>query len=152
MQINVLFFFLLILTLSSCISNPIDIKPNSEEYLQLVDTPVFVKKSQDTDLYAFEDELDECIKTSSLRVNRSSKIGTGFGSYLVLGGLYIIATASGAFAPIFVTAGAMGGVLGGSTIYITNATKEYRKYFTLEKCLEEKGHEIIFYDTKKTKE
>ena len=45
----------------------------------------------------------------------------------------------------------MGGVLGGSTIYITNATKEYRKYSTLEKCLEEKGHEIIFMILKKLK-
>ena len=152
MQTKSLFFFLLLFVLSSCVSNTINVKPDTEEYLQLVDTPVYVKKSFDTDLYAFENELDECIKTSNNRANRSSKVGIGFGSYLALGGLYTIATASGVFAPIYVAAGTAGSVLGGSAIYATQATKDYRAYMGLEKCLEEKGHEVIFYDEKKEKE
>ena len=57
----------------------INVKPDAEEYLQLANTPVYVKRSSDTDLYAFENELDECIKTSNNRANRSSKVGVGFG-------------------------------------------------------------------------
>ena len=152
MQNKGLFFFLLIFVLSSCASNSINVKPDAEEYLQLVNTPVYVKRSSDTDLYAFENELDECIKTSNNRANRSSKFGIGFGSYLALGGLYTIATASGVFAPIYVAAGTVGGVLGGSTIFVTNATKEFREYYGLEKCLEKKGHDVIFYEAKKAKE
>ena len=152
MQTKGLFFFLLLFVLSSCVSNAINVKPDAEEYLQLVNTPVYVKRSSDTDLYAFENELDECIKTSNNRANRSSKFGIGFGSYLALGGLYTIATASGVFAPIYVAAGTVGGVLGGSTIFVTNATKEFREYYGLEKCLEKKGHDVIFYDAKKAKE
>ena len=82
----------------------------------------------------------------------TGKVGVGFGSYLALGGLYTIATASGVFAPIYVAAGTVGGVLGGSTIFVTNATKEFREYSGLEKCLEKKGHDVIFYDAKKAKE
>ena len=118
MQTRGLFFFLLLFVLSSCVSNTINVKPDAEEYLQLVNTPVYVKRSSDTDLYAFENELDECIKTSNNRANRSSKVGIGFGSYLALGGLYTIATASGVFAPIYVAAGTVGGVLGLSLIHI----------------------------------
>ena len=152
MQTKGPFFFLSIFVLSSCVSNTINVKPDSEEYLQLVDTPVYVKRSSDTDLYAFENELDECIKTANNKANRSSKVGVGFGSYLALGGLYIITTASGVFAPIYVAAGTVGGVLGGSTIFVTNATKEFREYSGLEKCLEKKEHDVIFYDAKKAKE
>ena len=86
MQTKSLFFFLLLFVLTSCVSNTINVKSDAEEYLQLVDMPVYVKKSFDTDLYAFENELDECIKTSNNRANRSSKVGIGFGSYLALGG------------------------------------------------------------------
>ena len=138
MQTKGLFFFLLLFVLSSCVSNTINVKPDAEEYLQLVNTPVYVKRSSDTDLYVFENELDECIKKSNNRANRSSKFGIGFGSYLALGGLYTIATASGVFAPIYVAAGTVGGVLGGSTIFVTNATKEFREYSGLEKCLRKK--------------
>ena len=46
----------------------------------------------------------------------------------------------------------MGGVLGGSTIFVTNATKEFREYSGLEKCLEKKEHDVIFYDAKKAKQ
>ena len=152
MQTKGPFFFLSIFVLSSCVSNTINVKPDPEEYLQLVDTPVYVKRSSDTDLYAFENELDECIKTANNKANRSSKVGVGFGSYLALGGLYIITTASGVFAPIYVAAGTVGGVLGGSTIFVTNATKEFREYSGLEKCLEKKEHDVIFYDAKKAKE
>ena len=152
MWIRFTYFLCITFVLSSCVSNTINVKPDSEEYLQLVDTPVYVKRSSDTDLYAFENELDECIKTANNKANRSSKAGVGFGSYLALGGLYIITTASGVFAPIYVAAGTVGGVLGGSTIFVTNATKEFREYSGLEKCLEKKGHDVIFYDAKKAKE
>lgn len=152
MQTKGLFFFLLLFVLSSCVSNTINVKPDAEEYLQLANMPVYVKRSSDTDLYAFENELDKCIKTSNNRANRFSKVGIGFGSYLALGGLYTIATASGVFAPIYVAAGTAGSVLGGSAIYATQATKDYRAYMGLEKCLEEKGHDVIFYDEKKEKE
>ena len=151
MQNKSLFFFLLIFILSSCASNSINVKPDAEEYLQLVNTPVYVKRSSDTDLYAFENELDECIKISNNRANRSSKVGIGFGSYLALGGLYTIATASGVFAPIYVAAGTVGGVLGGSTIFVTKATKEFREYSSLESCLEKQGHDVVFYDDSKVK-
>jgi len=138
-------------TLSSCVSNTVNIKPDTEEYSHLVDTPVYIKKSSDTDLGTYENELDECIKTSNTRVNRSSKVGIGFGSYLALGGLYTIATASGVFAPIYVAAGTVGGILGGSTIFVTRATKEFREYSSLENCLERQGHDVVFYDDSKTK-
>ena len=147
-----LFFICFTLVLSSCVSNTVNIKPDSEDYLQLIDTPVYIKKSSNTDQYSFENELNECIKKSNNRVNRASKVGIGFGSYIALGGLYTIATASGVFAPIYVAAGTVGGVLGGSTIFVTNATKKFREYSGLEKCLEKKGHDVIFYDAKKVKE
>ena len=50
MQNKGLFFFLFIFVLSSCASNSINVKPDAEEYLQLVNTPVYVKRSSDTDL------------------------------------------------------------------------------------------------------
>ena len=78
MQTKVLFFFLLLFVLSSCVSNTINVKPDAEDYLQLANTPVYIKRSPYTDLYAFENELDECIKTSNNRANRSSKVGIGF--------------------------------------------------------------------------
>ena len=138
-------------TLSSCVSNTVNIKPDTEEYSHLVDTPVYIKKSSDTDLGTYENELDECIEASNTRVNRSSKVGIGFGSYLALGGLYTIATASGVFAPIYVAAGTVGGVLGGSTIFVTRATKEFREYSSLENCLERQGHDVVFYNDGKAK-
>ena len=142
-------FFCSIFVLSSCVSNTINIKPNAEEYSKFGDTPAYIKKSSDKDIDTFESELDECIKTSNTRVNRSSKVGIGFGSYLALGGLYTIATASGVFAPIYVAAGTVGGVLGGSTIFVTKATKEFREYSSLESCLEKQGHDVVFYDDSK---
>ena len=144
-------FFCSVFILSSCVSNTVNVKPNTEEYSQLVDTPVYIKRSSDKDINTFEGELDECIKTSNTRVNRSSKAGIGFGSYLVLGGLYTIATASGVFAPVYVAAGTVGGVLGGSTIFVTRATKEFREYSSLENCLERQGHDVVFYNDGKAK-
>ena len=144
-------FFCSVFILSSCVSNTVNVKPNTEEYSQLVGTPVYIKRSSDKDINTFEDELDECIKTSNTRVNRSSKVGIGFGSYLAFGGLYMIATASGVFAPIYVAAGTVGGGLGGSTIFVTRATKEFREYSSLESCLEKQGHDVVFYDDGKAK-
>ena len=43
----------------------------------------------------------------------------------------------------------MGGVLGGSTIFVTKATKEFREYSSLESCLEKQGHDVVFYDDSK---
>ena len=140
-----------IFVLSSCVSNRVNVEPNSEEYSQIIDTPVYIKKASNKDLNTYENELDQCIKTSNIRVNRSSKVGIGFGSYLAVSGLYIINTASGAFAPIAVAAGTVGGILGGSTIIATKATEEFREYASLETCLERQGHEVIFYDARKVK-
>mgnify|MGYP000059996012 CR=1 FL=1 len=151
MWIRFLYFLCITFVLSSCVSNTVNVKPDSEEYSQLIDTPVYIKRASDTDLNTYTNELDQCIKASNIKVNRSSKVGIGFGSYLALGGLYTIATASGVFAPIYVAAGTVGGILGGSTIYVTNATKEFREYSGLEKCLEKKGHDVIFYDARKVK-
>ena len=147
-----LFSLCLILTLSSCVSNAINVRPNPQEYQQLNASPVYIKKASNTDLDTYSNELNECIKISNIKVNRSSKVGIGFGSYFALGGLITIATASGPFAPIYVAAGTAGSILGGSAIFATKATKEYREYTGLEKCLEKKGHDVIFYDEKDKKE
>ena len=147
-----LFSLCLILALSSCVSNAINVRPNPQEYQQLNDSPVYIKKASNTDLDTYSNELNECIKTSNIKVNRFSKVGIGFGSYFALGGLITIATASGPFAPIYVAAGTAGSILGGSAIFATKATKEYREYTGLEKCLEKKGHDVIFYDEKDKKE
>jgi hypothetical protein len=69
-----------------------------------------------------------------------------------VGGLYTIVTASGVLAPVAVAVGQVGGILGGSTIFATMATEEFREYRSLEKCLEYKGHDVVFYDAKKSKE
>ena len=46
------------LILSSCVSYTVNVKPDAEEYLHLVDTPMYVKKSSDKNLNTFENELD----------------------------------------------------------------------------------------------
>jgi hypothetical protein len=45
----------------------------------------------------------------------------------------------------------VGGVLGGSTIFVTRATKEFREYSSLENCLERQGYDVVFYDDGKAK-
>ena len=150
--IKLFVIILSLIAMSSCVLNTANVKPSPDEYSNLIDTPVYVKKASDTDLIDYQNELDQCRTASGIKANRMSKVGIGFGSYLALGGLYTIATASGVFAPIYVAAGTVGGVLGGSTIFVTNATKEFREYSGLEKCLEKKGHDVIFYDAKKAKE
>ena len=110
---------------------------------------MYIKKAADTDLHTYEIELDECIESSNTKVDRSSKFGIGLGSYFLVGGLYTIVTASGVLAPIAVAAGTAGGILGGSTIFATMATEEFREYRSLEDCLEDTGHEVVFYDAKK---
>ena len=151
MRIRFIYFLCTTFVLSSCVSNTVNVKPNSKEYSQLIDTPVYIKRASDTDLNTYTNELDQCIKASNIKVNRSSKVGIGFGSYLALGGLYTIATASGVFAPIYVAAGTVGGILGGSTIIVTKATEEFREYASLENCHERQGHEVVFYDARKVK-
>ena len=152
MRNKFLFSLCLTLTLSACVSNTINVRPSPQEYQQLNASPVYIKKASNKDLDTYSNELNECIKTSNIKANRSSKVGIGFGSYFALGGLITIATASGPFAPIYVAAGTAGSILGGSTIYATKATREYREYTGLEKCLERKGHDVIFYDEKDKKE
>jgi len=149
---SALFLLCLVSVLSSCVSNTVHVRPDSQEYQQLGASPVYIKKASDTDLATYEIELDECIKSSSRKVDISSKVGIGLGSYFLVGGAYAIATASGVFAPLAVAAGTWGGILGGSTIFATTATEEFREYRSLEKCLEYKGHEVVFYDAKKSKE
>ena len=148
MRNKFLFSLCLTLTLSACVSNTINVRPSPQEYQQLNASPVYIKKASNKDLDTYSNELNECIKTSNIKANRSSKVGIGFGSYFALGGLITIATASGPFAPIYVAAGTAGSILGGSTIYATKATRKYREYTGLEKCLERKGHDVIFYDEK----
>ena len=152
MRNKFLFSLCLTFTLSACVSNTINVRPSPQEYQQLNASPVYIKKASNKDLDTYSNELNECIKTSNIKVNRSSKVGIGFGSYFALGGLITIATASGPFAPIYVAAGTAGSILGGSTIYATKATRKYREYTGLEKCLERKGHDVIFYDEKDKKE
>lgn len=132
--------------MSSCVLNTANVKPSPDEYSNLIDTPVYVKKSPDTDLIDYQNELDQCRTSSGIKANRMSKVGVGVGSWWMLSGVYVIATASGVLAPIAIAAGTVGSIVGGSTILVTTATEDYREYQSLEKCLEDKGHDVIFYD------
>ena len=140
-----------LLLLSSCVSNSVSVKPDKTEYSHLVNTPVYIKRATDTDLETYEIELDQCLKASEKKTDISSKIGVGVGSVWLVSGLYAVATASGIFAPIAIAAGTAGTLVGGSTIIVTKATEEYREYAGLEDCLERQGHDVIFYDARKTK-
>ena len=149
MRTNASFLLCLVPVLSSCVSNTVHVRPDPQEYQQLGASPVCIKKAVDTDPDTYEVELDECIKSSNTKVDRSPKVRIGLGSYFLVGGLYTIVTASGVLAPVAVAVGTAGGILGGSTIFATMATEEFREYRSLEKCLEYKGHEVVFYDAKK---
>ena len=72
-------FFCSVFILSSCVSNTVNVKPNTAEYSQLVDTPVYIKRSFDKDINTFEGELDECIKTSNTRVIDLQKLALVLG-------------------------------------------------------------------------
>ena len=152
MRTNALCLLCLLPVLSSCVSNTVHVRPDPQEYQQLKASPVYIKKAPDTSLDAYEIELGVCIKSSNTKADRSSKVGIGLGSYFLVGGLYTIVTASGVLAPVAVAVGQVGGILGGSTIFATMATEEFREYRSLEKCLEYKGHDVVFYDAKKSKE
>ena len=97
-------------------------------------------------VFLLKNKLNQCKSESGVEANRMSKVGIGVGSWWMLSGLYVIATASGWLAPIAVTAGTMGSIVGGSTIFMTTATEDYREHQSLERCLEGKGHDVIFYD------
>ena len=144
--VKILVLSLSMFTISSCVLNTSNTKPSTDEYSNLIDTPVFVKKAPDKDLATYQNELNQCRSESGIKANRMSKVGIGVGSWWMLSGLYVIATASGWLAPIAVTAGTMGSIVGGSTILVTTATEDYREYQSLERCLEGKGHDVIFYD------
>ena len=144
--IKLFVIILSLIAMSSCVLNTANVKPSPDEYSNLIDTPVYVKKSPDTDLIDYENELDQCRTSSGIKANRMSKVGVGVGSWWMLSGVYVIATASGVLAPIAIAAGTVGSIVGGSTILVTTATEDYREYQSLEKCLEDKGHDVIFYD------
>ena len=144
--IKIFVIILSLIAMSSCVLNTANVKPSPDEYSNLIDTPVYVKKAPDTDLIDYQNELDQCRTSSGIKASRMSKVGVGVGSWWMLSGLYVIATASGWLAPIAVTAGTMGSIVGGSTILVTTATEDYREYQSLESCLEGKGHDVIFYD------
>ena len=135
-----------LIAMSSCVLNTANVKPSPDEYSNLIDTPVYVKKAPDKDMATYQNELNQCRSESGIRANRMSKVGVGVGSWWMLSGLYVMATASGWLAPIAVTAGTMGSIVGGSTILVTTATEDYREYQSLERCLEVKGHDVIFYN------
>ena len=135
--------------MSSCLLNTANIKPSPDEYSNLIDTPVYVKKAPDKDVATYQNDLNQCRSESDIKANRMSKVAIGVGSWWMLSGLYVIATASGWLAPIAVTAGTMGSIVGGSTILVTTATEDYREYQSLERCLEGKGYDVIFYDATK---
>lgn len=151
MKIRLVSFICIACVLSSCASNTVNSKPNAEEYSHLIDTPVYIKRASETDLNTYTNELDQCIRASNIKANRSSKVGIGVGSIWAASGLYTIATASGVFAPFAVLVGTIGTIVGGSTIIVTNATEEFREYSSLENCLERQGHDVIFYDARKVK-
>lgn len=144
--IKLFVIILSLIAMSSCVLNTANVKPSPDEYSNLIDTPVYVKKSPDTDLIDYQNELDQCRTSSGIKANRMSKVGVGVGSWWMLSGVYVIATASGVLAPIAIAAGTVGSIVGGSTILVTTATEDYREYQSLEKCLEDKGHDVIFYD------
>ena len=146
--VKILVLSLSMFTISSCVLSTSNTKPSPDEYSNLIDTPVFVKKAPDKDLATYQNELNQCRSESGIKANRMSKVGIGVGSWWMLSGLYVIATASGWLAPIAVTAGTMGSIVGGSTILVTTATEDYREYQSLERCLEGKGHDVIFYNAK----
>ena len=56
-QIKYFYFLLIPLLLSSCLSNTVNVKPNYEEYTQLVNTPVYIKKAASSDQNNYEIEL-----------------------------------------------------------------------------------------------
>ena len=149
--VKILVLSLSMFTISSCVLSTSNTKPCPDEYSNLIDTPVFVKKAPDKDLATYQNELNQCRSESGIKANRMSKVGIGVGSWWMLSGLYVIATASGWLAPIAVTAGTMGSIVGGSTILVTTATEDYREYQSLERCLEGKGHDVIFYDATDSK-
>ena len=96
-----------IFEISSCVLNTSNVKPIPYEYSNLIDTPVYVKKAHYKDLIDYQNELDQCRTASGIKANRMSKVGIGVGSWWMLSGLCVIATASGWLAPIAVTAGTM---------------------------------------------
>ena len=145
--VNILILSLGVFAVSSCVLNSSNTKPSPDEYSNLIGTPVYVKKAPAKDVGIYQNELNQCRSESGIKANRMSKVGIGVGSWWMLSGLYVIATASGWLAPIAVTAGTMGSIVGGSTIILTTATEDYREYQSLERCLEGKGHDVIFYDT-----
>ena len=132
--------------MSSCLLNTANIKPSTDEYSNFIDTSVYVKKAPDKDVATYQNEVNQCRSESDIKAHRMSKVGIGVGSWWMFSGLYVIATASGWLAPIAVTAETMGSIVGGSTILVTTATEDYREYQSLERCLEGKGHDVIFYD------
>lgn len=74
-------------------------------------------------LNTYEVELAECIKTSNIKGNRSSKDGISPGSYFLAKGFDAIVTACGGLATIAVVAGS---ILRSSLIFVVKVTEDFR--------------------------
>ena len=146
--INILF---VTIALSACISNTIIDEQNKDNYFNVINTPIYVFKAANITQEVFEDELSSCISSSKDKVNISTKVGTGTGAIILANGLYGVATATGFLAPIIVVGGSVLALVGGGTIWATQATGENRKYLNIENCLEKRGHDVIFYNEKSSK-
>lgn len=146
--INILFVSI---ALSACISNTIIDEQSKDNYFNVINTPIYVFKAANITQEVFEDELSSCISSSKDKVNISTKVGTGTGAIILANGLYGVATATGFLAPIIVVGGSVLALVGGGTIWATQATGENRKYLNIENCLEKRGHDVIFYNEKSSK-
>ncbi len=146
--INILF---VTIALSACISNTIIDEQSKDNYFNVINTPIYVFKAANITQEVFEDELSSCISSSKDKVNISTKVGTGTGAIILANGLYGVATATGFLAPIIVVGGSVLALVGGGTIWATQATGENRKYLNIENCLEKRGHDVIFYNEKSSK-
>jgi hypothetical protein len=145
---NILF---VTIALSACISNTIIDEQSKDNYFNVINTPIYVFKAANITQEVFEDELSSCISSSKDKVNISTKVGTGTGAIILANGLYGVATATGFLAPIIVVGGSVLALVGGGTIWATQATGENRKYLNIENCLEKRGHDVIFYNEKSSK-
>ena len=146
--INILF---VTIALSACISNTIIDEQSKDNYFNVINTPIYVSKAANITQEVFEGELSSCISSSKDKVNISTKVGTGTGAIILANGLYGVATATGFLAPIIVVGGSVLALVGGGTIWATQATGENRKYLNIENCLEKRGHDVIFYNEKSSK-
>ena len=53
--------------MSSCLLNTANIKPSPDEYSNLIDTPVYVKKAPDKDVATYQNDLNQCRSESDIK-------------------------------------------------------------------------------------